>query len=367
MVEKVSEGDRDLLGELPGESSLFHTTTSRRYWMVLTRGIWIALGIHVMFFALFFTIGATFLAIVNIGSIALYILCVGLLRRKRNRAVLILAWVEVIGHAALAVRSLGWDSGFHYYLLVFIPLIFVSTTRKPGSKLTLAVLLGLIYMGMDAVMRTVPPINVIDPFVQAILRYANITTCFAFLGYLAYFYSRTVGVAERRLRVMATTDSLTGLYNRRHIIGIAEYEKMRRKRSHRPLSFIIADIDDFKAVNDRYGHRAGDQTLMLVSQRIRGVLREQDSIARWGGEEFLMLLPDTGMETAVTVAERVRKTIEETSVPHGEAGLAVTMTLGVGECQDNEDIDTCIARADNALYRGKKAGKNCVRAVDGGR
>ncbi|MDO9514951.1 MAG: GGDEF domain-containing protein [Syntrophales bacterium] len=336
------------------------TATNKRYWLILVRSMWVALGVHVMFIALFYSIGATFLAVVNIGSVCIYALCVGLLRQQRNRLVIFLAWVEVIGHAALAVRSLGWDSGFHYYLLIFIPLIFVSPTRKPSSKVGLAMLLCFLYAGMDAVMRVVPPLSAVNPLALVILRYANITACFACLGYLAFFYSKIVGEAERRLRIMATTDSLTGLYNRRHIIGIAEYEKMRRKRSQHPLSFIIADIDDFKSVNDRYGHEIGDQTLTMVSRQVRGVLREQDSLARWGGEEFLMILPDTGLELAATVAERIRETIAATSSRQGEDELTITITLGVSECRENENIDACIARADQALYRGKKAGKDCV-------
>ena len=328
--------------------------------MVLTRGIWAALGVHVMFIALFYAIGATFRAVLNIGSVFIYVVCIALLRRKRNKLVLLLTWGEVIGHAALAVRSLGWESGFHYYLLVFIPVIFVSATRRPSSKVGLAMLLGLIYMGMDAVMRSVPPLSVVDPLALAVLRYANITACFAFLGYLAYFYRKTVAEAERRLRIMATTDSLTGLYNRRHIIGIAEYEKMRRKRSQRPLSFIVADIDNFKSVNDRYGHEIGDRTLTMVSRQVRSVLREQDSVVRWGGEEFLMLLPDKGIEIATAVAERIKETIAAKPVRQGENELTITITLGVGECRENENIDACIARADQALYRGKRAGKKRV-------
>ncbi|MBW2561128.1 MAG: hypothetical protein JRE40_09775 [Deltaproteobacteria bacterium] len=114
------------------------TATNNRYWRILVRAMWIALGVHVMFIALFYSIGATFLVMVNIGSVFIYVVCIGLLRRQRNRLVIFLAWVEVIGHAALAVRSLGWDSGFDYYLLIFIPLIFVSPTRKPSSKVGLA-------------------------------------------------------------------------------------------------------------------------------------------------------------------------------------------------------------------------------------
>jgi len=362
-VENLSESDHAVSTEEFINVPEPGAATKKRYWIVLTRAMWIALGVHLMFIALFYAIGAMFLAVVNIGSVSIYAVCIELLRRKRNRAVILLAWIEVIGHAALAVRSLGWDSGFHYYLLVFIPLIFVSATRRPSSKVALAVLLGLIYMGMEAIMRTVPPLSVVDPSVLVALRYANITACFIFLGYLADFYSRTVGEAERRLQVMATTDFLTGLYTRRHILGIAEYEKMRRRRSHRPLSLIIGDIDNFKTVNDRYGHEIGDRTLTMVSQRIRNVLREQDSIARWGGEEFLILLPDTGIGVAATVAERIRETVAASPVRQGDDSFAVTITLGVGECREDENVDPCIARADQALYRGKKAGKNCVKSA----
>jgi len=209
-------------------------------------------------------------------------------------------------------------------------------------------------------MRFVPPLTVVSPLTLSIFRYANITACFVSLGYLAFFYSKIVGEAERRLRIMATPDSLTELYNRCHIMEIAEYEKMRRRRSHRSLSFIIADIDNFKSVNDRYGHEIGDQTLTMVSRRIRNVLREQDIIARWGGEEFLMLLPDTETGVAVTVDKRIREPIVATSVRQGGDEFTITITLGVSECRENENIDACIARADQALYRGKNAGKNHV-------
>lgn len=149
-MKNSSKSDPAVLHGEPTKTRKIGTAANRRHWIVLTRAIWVALGVHAMFIALFHAIGATFLAVVNVGSVLIYAVCIGLLRRRRNKPVIFLAWVEVIGHAALAVRSLGWDSGFHYYLLIFIPLIFVSTTRRPGSTVALAGLLGLIYGGMSS-------------------------------------------------------------------------------------------------------------------------------------------------------------------------------------------------------------------------
>ncbi len=157
---------------------------------------------------------------------------------------------------------------------------------------------------------------------------------------------------------LAATDELTGLYNRRSFDE--EFTKSIRvaKRFAFPLSLLMADLDKFKAVNDTYGHSAGDQVLKAFTGILRDLARTDDITARWGGEEFIVLLSHTSSAGAAVVAERVRKTMESeciriTSIP-------VTVSIGVAELKDGEDGAGLIRRADCALYRAKEEGRNRV-------
>jgi diguanylate cyclase (GGDEF)-like protein len=167
---------------------------------------------------------------------------------------------------------------------------------------------------------------------------------------------------NRTLEKLARTDPLTQLSNRRNIMEQITYEQSRAKRSGHCFSLVIADIDNFKSFNDKHGHDCGDQVLKEVSQLIKENLRAQDQVARWGGEEFLLLLPETELEGGIEAAEKIRKALEEKIFTYEGQSLSVTMTFGVKDCQCNESIDQCINAADMALYKGKEAGRNRVAA-----
>lgn len=169
----------------------------------------------------------------------------------------------------------------------------------------------------------------------------------------------------RKVEKLATTDSLTGLYNRRHFMERAESEFQRARRYRRPLSLIMADIDRFKRVNDTYGHGAGDQVLKFVASLARAELREMDVIGRYGGEEFIILMPETGLEGARSLAERFRKRIEETVINVEQAAISITISLGVSVLQEGCETFTALIEAgDKALYEAKAAGRNRAVCVD---
>lgn len=161
------------------------------------------------------------------------------------------------------------------------------------------------------------------------------------------------------LEVTAATDALTQLLNRREMRRRLEYERVKFTRNKRPFSIVIADIDEFKKVNDTYGHLAGDEVLAAVAKILRGNTRQADSVARWGGEEFLLLLPETPAAGAAVLAEKVRRAIEGNTVAYGKAAIRVTMTFGVCEFKGS-GLDELIAKADRALYEGKAKGRNCT-------
>lgn len=163
-----------------------------------------------------------------------------------------------------------------------------------------------------------------------------------------------------RMEWASKTDSLTGLYNRRYIMERMENEFISYKRNKKKFSLIIADIDFFKRINDTFGHDCGDRVLKVVSKGLQDAVREQDFISRWGGEEFLILLPETEIEGGRILADRIRKIIEEQIIDYNGVQVPITMTFGVTVNEDYEMIEDTIIRADNALYEGKRRGRNCV-------
>ena len=156
------------------------------------------------------------------------------------------------------------------------------------------------------------------------------------------------------------TDYLTGLENRRSATKRLREELARMRRRGESGSLLLADIDSFKVINDTYGHEAGDVVLQLVSHRMETAVREEDIVARWGGEEFLILLPELSLPEALHVAERIRETISTEPVIYQGAKLEITVTLGAAALDVNLGMEESIKRADQALYEGKRQSKNCV-------
>lgn len=157
-------------------------------------------------------------------------------------------------------------------------------------------------------------------------------------------------------------DSLTGCFTRRHALEVMDAELRRARRSQMPLSMIMFDLDHFKAINDRHGHLAGDAVLAAVGGRMKAVLRGSDLKCRYGGEEFLLMLPDTAISGAQHVAETLRREFEDRPVPWNGETIIVTASFGLTAVHPGEtDPLVIMARADEALYRAKQDGRNCIR------
>lgn len=157
---------------------------------------------------------------------------------------------------------------------------------------------------------------------------------------------------------VASTDKLTGSWNRRRLEETVKNEMDRLKRYDHPLCLMVLDIDFFKKINDRYGHNAGDLVLIELAALVRSSLRTSDSLTRWGGEEFVVLCPNTTLSTASLLAERLRNKIASTSFSEVEH---VTVSVGVAECLSEETFEQWFKRADEALYRAKSGGRNQVQ------
>jgi two-component system cell cycle response regulator len=167
--------------------------------------------------------------------------------------------------------------------------------------------------------------------------------------------------AQDELRHDATHDRLTGLWNRGMVLDHLATAVQQARRERLPLAVVMADIDFFKNVNDRYGHAAGDLLLGSVATRMRSVLRQYDRIGRYGGEEFLVVLPNCDVQVARQIAERIRAAVAASPVVAGGISLAVSVSLGVAwAAQPPENPSGLIDAADQALYRAKAAGRNRV-------
>lgn len=160
----------------------------------------------------------------------------------------------------------------------------------------------------------------------------------------------------------AVTDSLTGMYNRRYLTSHFQRLSRRLRGSAKPVSLIVLDVDRFKAVNDTWGHDVGDEVLREIAKRIQSNLRGFDTAVRYGGEEFVVLLPDTPLAAAAAAAERLCRAIAAApmSISADPAGLSVTVSLGVASAIDTLDLDDLIKRADEAMYRAKQEGRDRV-------
>ena len=170
-----------------------------------------------------------------------------------------------------------------------------------------------------------------------------------------------LGEAMAQISALVNVDSLTGVYNRRRLFEVIREESSRYSRSPGSFSICLLDIDHFKHVNDTHGHQAGDAILQAVAQCVANDLRTIDCFGRYGGEEFLMVLPQTPLNGAEIKAERVRAKVEAMRFPKIAEDFLVTVSIGVAEYHNSETTDDTLQRADKALYEAKAAGRNAVR------
>jgi two-component system, cell cycle response regulator len=168
---------------------------------------------------------------------------------------------------------------------------------------------------------------------------------------------------NERLQELSMTDSLTGLYNRLFFQKRITYEYQRAMRYRKPLALLMLDLDHFKKVNDTFGHQFGDYVLHHASSLLAGCVRQVDILARYGGEEIVVACPETDVAKSLIVAERIRTKLESAEFKKDSANTKITASIGISVCPDDriKDADELLRTADEALYRAKQDGRNCIR------
>ncbi|CAM2971634.1 diguanylate cyclase [Ectopseudomonas mendocina] len=190
--------------------------------------------------------------------------------------------------------------------------------------------------------------------------YLNLLICLLVTAVVLTLVSLVIRRYQQRIAALATTDSLTNLPNRRGFELHVEQALQEAQRDSSPLCAVMLDLDNFKQINDRHGHLAGDEVLRSFAERLRAALRQSDILCRWGGEEFILLLKNTDRHAAHELAEKLRQHCADQRYPMGGEALQVTVSLGLSQWQPGEALHDLLGRTDRALYRAKQAGRDRV-------
>jgi len=278
--------------------------------------------------------------------------------------------VLILAMIVAFIHFLGWNMGVQHFLFILVILEFFAVYNKYALKVGytialcfLRIELFFIFLGKESVVALTKSENEIMQILTSI-------TIYWCLAAMCYIYGRDSQKMEAKLiqyneqlRIQANTDKLTGLYNRRK--GMEKLETIMESKKNAaenatPMSLCICDIDFFKKVNDTYGHDFGDEVLKGVSKILKEEMKDDNFVARWGGEEFLLVFPNMNGEHAYTVTEIIRSKIKRMSIPYEDTEVKVTMTFGLSEYGFSETITELLKHADQKLYHGKESGRDRV-------
>lgn len=330
-----------------------------RTYLVINAIGYLGIGVHLTLVPVFLSFGFEVLASVNSISFLIWMIAWRVNKDGKHNLAICLMIGEVVLHTLLVVPIMGWHAGFQYYLVGAIPFSLFNT--KFGGRLIVlvSIALCLTFILLDAFTHDIIQ-SLIAPAYVKIINYANIAIAFAAIGIISYYFRLASMTLEHELERLAHIDSLTGLYNRHRMQKLLEVQTAMFSRNRAIFTLVFVDIDNFKKLNDTYGHFYGDHVLSEAASFMKQNLRVGDVIARWGGEEFLIMLPDTNINGARIMAEKIRKAIADKPFHLADEKVSVTMTFGLAQHALENSIEDSLKQADKALYGGKEAGRNRV-------
>ena len=314
-------------------------------------------------------------AALSLGGLLLSFVAIrsGWSRRLQDPALTQPQVVYALASAAAAYAMAGPMRGAVFPVLLVI-LMFGMFQLRPRAVALVGLYALLLFGSVMALMAWQRP-QVYTPAAELVhfLMLATMLPSFAILAArLSRMRERSrrqrseLSSALARIQELATRDDLTGLINRRHMAELLEQERQRSARSGRGFCLAVIDIDHFKQVNDRHGHAGGDAVLRQFAQQALAAIRGADMLARWGGEEFVLLLADSHLPLARAGVERLRQCIEAACLLDSDPTLRITVSAGLTDHVAGEAIGDALARADGALYAAKAAGRNRTVVADGG-
>lgn len=308
---------------------------------------------HGAFIPVFLWIGVPLLSLLNLACIAANLVAIVLHRREHFTAALLLKVGATIALITVAGMLLGRDTGFEYYFFVILFEVLIGDLSRRYKLLLSALLLSMLLGAINVLYGALGdwPFSALSREVLHSLNLATTFVLFAFMILQVHFITETT---ERRFRTDATHDSLTGVLNRRAIFERANDLWQQGE----PMALMLLDADHFKQVNDSHGHSVGDEVLRHLAQLLRRTLREGDFIGRVGGEEFLVLLPGTTRDEALSVATRLRERLARRPCRLESLTLPVTLSMGVALSDEGQRLRQVIDLADRRLYLAKSSGRD---------
>lgn len=328
---------------------------------------------HLFYIFFFYAVGSIFMTVFNIVSVVFYTTLFVFFIVKSRTKVLNYLVIEIITHAFFAILVIGMNNGFEFFLICTAfashHLVRITHTGKmtayAANIVTFVLLLGIKFLpaltGLSSI-RVFPDQSYLNT-----LYVFNVVIAFSMIFFVLLIFLKEINSDEERLKhlnnrlaELASHDSLTQLLNRRAMKTRLEAALDFRKKNNVGFVTAIADIDDFKQINDRYGHDCGDKVLKKVVQIIKENVRESDYISRWGGDEILILFNRSALEGASVCIERIHKEIANSIFLYNNETINLTITIGVCPSEDYSYYQDIILEADRRLYDGKHKGKNCV-------
>jgi diguanylate cyclase (GGDEF)-like protein len=287
--------------------------------------------------------------------------CFLLIRRGRIKTSFVIFVTAISAHTILSILVFGNTTSLPLYFYTLLVMVFLSPWPLK-SKVASASVLILLAIVFSCYSFFYPPRTALSHIQLIFWNSSNILANGLALSFGVYFFSFIADTAEQYLRYQAEHDLLTGILNRHAIFQFLISTLRQVKAQGRELSIIMGDIDHFKRVNDSYGHLVGDEVLKRVAHTLGVTLRTGDALGRFGGEEFVIVLPNCQKENALRIAERIRATLVAETVLTSAGEIPVSMSFGVASVHDlhAESSDSLIARADQALYLAKNNGRNRV-------
>ncbi|MGR9087089.1 MAG: GGDEF domain-containing protein [Gammaproteobacteria bacterium] len=331
----------------------------RTYLVINTIG-YVGTTVHLILVPLFYWLDLRLLALFNMFSSIMWISAWLINNRGKHQEAIILMTIEVILHTLLVVPVVGWHSGFQYYLFAAIPFTLFNNKLEGYAIVLVSLLMCFIFIALNAYTHGKDTTEILSADLASIINNINIIISFTALCVISYYFRIASLSLEKELEKQAHTDPLTGLLNRRRMRDFLEQQGTLSSHNRSALTLVFVDIDYFKQFNDTYGHHCGDFIIGAAAEFMKSQLRKDDAIARWGGEEFLIVLPDTDIDGARIIAEKIRTAIAGKEFHFGGRVFKITMTFGLSQYHSGHTIEDCLKLADMALYKGKEAGRNLV-------
>ncbi|MBQ4465018.1 MAG: GGDEF domain-containing protein [Oscillospiraceae bacterium] len=335
---------------------------------VLLIGFAACLVAHILYLVLFFVYGIRELALFNVFSVSFYILMVAFSASGSDgNGLVYLALMEIIIHAVVCTVYVGWGPDFGMFLLMILPITFFL----PNKKIYIPYLFSFFSVTCYVVLRVLITDQTEVKYEVDRNEWGMVLYLFnAVIGTGVVLYSSTLYMFYREyleyklrtqndaLRTIAAIDPLTKLSNRRAMGESLKAVQLHSAQVHQHYAVVIGDIDDFKHVNDTYGHDIGDEVLVFVAGLFARYVPDSGYAARWGGEEFLFVLPDAAVSDGVSCTDEIHRELHAHVFTTEKGSFHVTMTFGVSEGGEGDNIEHIITAADQLLYKGKNSGKD---------